>query len=303
MSIDRRTFTGLTLAALASPAHAAPGDRVIPLNLDGGVPIVPVTLNGKGPYPFAIATGQLFAVIRDDLAKELDLQSRAAPPMPMYTVRGRVPLQLYKADTFNLGGVWPMRNVEMMSRPMSQSVAGIFPFLSIQMSTFDFEAREMRAHRARVQPPPGATKHAIIQLEGVRAIREAPKIRAQYGGRTLQLLVNTGSSTGLTLYPDAVRRLGLWDRYPQTGASTAEDRDGRMMDMREALGDPFELGGHVFERPLVTMMSPDMAREDWIDMDGVIGMEILRRFTITFDPVKQNVWFAPNSRVDEPFQT
>lgn len=293
-AIDRRTFTGLTLAALASPAHAA-ADRVIPFTLSEGVPTAPVTLNGKGPYPFVISTGNLFASVSQDLARELGLSSRAAPTsMQMYTVRGRTTLQLYEADTFNLGGVWPMRNVEMMAGQMS-GVFGIFPFLSIQMSSFDFETREMRAHSGRVQPPAGATKHAIIQLSGVRAIREPPKIRVQYGGKTVQLIVETGNSGAVTLYPDAVKRLGIWDRYPQPGGDLSGAR-------RVVLGDRLELGGQRFERPLVTMMSPADAGDDRVDMDGVIGMEILRRFRITFDPVKQNVWFAPNSRVHEPFQ-
>lgn len=294
--IDRRTFTGLTLAALASPAQAA-ADRVIPLTPMGSMPTVPVMLNGKGPYPFLISTGSLFAAVSHDLARELGLSSRATPAsMQMHTVRGPTALQLYKADTFNLGGVWPMRNVEMMAGQMS-GVFGVFPFLSIQMSSFDFDAREMRAHRGRVQPPPGATKHAIIQLSGVRAIREPPKIRAQYGGKTLQLIVDTGSTGGLTLYPDAVKRLGIWDRYSHEGESA--DDDG--VASRSVLGDPLELGGQRFEGPLVTMMSPADAGDDRVDLDGIIGMEILRRFRITFDPVKQNVWFLGNGHVAEPF--
>jgi hypothetical protein len=302
MNIDRRTFAGLTLAALASPARAAAGDKIIPLNLDSGVPTIPVTMNGKGPYPFVMATGQLYAVIRQSLAQELELPSHAAPPVGIYTVRGRVALALYQAKLFNLGGVWPIRDVQMMGRPLPDNLGGVFPFLSIQMSSFDFDARQMRVHGSRAAPPEGAVKHAILQREGIRAIREEPKIRVLYGGKTLRLLVNTGAAGALTLYPDAVKRLGLWDRYPTAPASSDEDIDGRSTTSRDVVGDPLELGGYVFDQPRVRMMSPDTARDDWIDYDGVIGMELLRRFRVTFDPVKQNVWFAPNAHAGEPFE-
>lgn len=301
--ISRRTFTGLTLAAATTRAQAAAPDHVVPLKLEGGALTVPVTLNGKGPFPFLMATGHLYAIVSEDLARDVGLQSRALPNVTGRTVGGAVSLHIYKADSMVLGEAWEMKNVELIARPISSDeIFGAFPFLSIQMSTFDFEVPEMRVHRARVGPAPGSGKTAIIQLSGVRAIREPPMIRGQYGGQTLRLMVNTGHSGGLTLYPDAVKRLNLWDRYPRMFTRTQEDEEGRVTELRYALGDPLEFAGQVLQRPLVTMMSPDKARADLVDQDGVIGLDLLRRFKITFDPVRQNVWFAANSRLHDDFR-
>lgn len=301
--ISRRTFTGLALAAATTRAQAAAPDRVIPLRLESNNLTVPVTLNGKGPFPFLMATGQLYALVSDDLAGEIGLQSRALPNVTGRTVGGAVSLHIYKADSMVLGGAWEMKNVELVARPFSsKEIFGAFPFLSIQMSTFDFEVPQMRVHNARVEPAAGSGKAAIIQLSGVRAIREPPKIRGQYGGQTLRLMIDTGHCGALTLFPDAVKRLNLWDRYPRTFTRTAKDEEGRVTELRHALGDPLEFAGQVVQRPLVTMMSPDKARADLVDYDGVIGMDVLRRFKVTFDPVKQNVWFAANSQLYEDFR-
>src|SRR5687768_16179665 len=71
----------LCLACGVRPRHIVAGTRwTVPLiaPLENVELIVPVTINGKGPYPFLFAPGGARSMIDRDLAHELKLERLAA---------------------------------------------------------------------------------------------------------------------------------------------------------------------------------------------------------------------------------
>lgn len=300
--INRRAFTGLALAAAAvGRAQAAAPDRVIPLRMDDNRLTVPVTINGGGPYRFLVSTASQFAIIDSNLARGFGLRGSAIPPVDLITTRGGIAEELFKAKSLKVGGVWDLKDLELLGRPFpaGSDIQGIFPFVSLGMSTFDFETPELRVHMARVTPPAGATKAFLVQWSG--RVREPPIVRVDLGGHTLRLLLDTGSDEAVYLYPDAVKRMGLWDRYPKSFTRRHIDTERRGYATRTVRGETLTFAGRTFERPVIRMMDPALAGKDKVNDDGIAGMDLLRRFRITFDPVKQSVWFSPNSRIYDDY--
>ncbi len=301
--LDRRAFAGLALAALTAPPAQAAGrsDIAVPLHLERNLLTVAVTLNGQGPYPFLLASGHLFGQVDPALAEQVGLERRANPAVEGRSVMGQVLFQLYKVDEMVLGGAWRIQRTELIAGEFGPGaeIRGVFPFTSFLPSTLDFTEPQLRIHRAFARPSDGV-KQALIQRSG--PMHAAPAVRANFGGKTLKLNLDTGNACALTLYPDAVRRLGLWDRYPRRLSETYSDQHNRNADLRVVRGDPLEIAGQTFPAPVVRMMTPDRALEDQVDEDGVIGMDILKRFRMTFDPKRQSVWFWPNARMGEAFR-
>ncbi|MBV8593449.1 MAG: retroviral-like aspartic protease family protein [Caulobacteraceae bacterium] len=103
LSPSRRTLAVLLGLAAVAPARAAAGivqmgvnaSRLTPLNENQYIPpsslagvaniyrrmTTPVTIGGKGPYPFIVDTGANQSVISDELAQDLALPPGAAAPL------------------------------------------------------------------------------------------------------------------------------------------------------------------------------------------------------------------------------
>jgi hypothetical protein len=60
--------TGLAISAAEGPTHS------IPFDLSSGRPVIELTVNGQGPYPFVFDTGASGAMIRSDMVEELGLE-------------------------------------------------------------------------------------------------------------------------------------------------------------------------------------------------------------------------------------
>src|SRR4051794_3329009 len=119
----------LVFASLATPQHApvqpSPDDVIVPANGDwapmldfGGRPVVPVMINGKGPYKFIFDTGASVNVVDTSVAAELSLDSNA------------------KIQEVRLGDV-RIRNVQAFVNPISQMLgSGDVPRGVLSASSF-----------------------------------------------------------------------------------------------------------------------------------------------------------------------
>ena len=202
----RRAFAlGLAAGALAAPASVraqpAPGDaagaapaalpvdaEVVPDSvLAASVDLsdrmsVPVTINGRGPFPFVVDTASNRSVVSDTLARQLRLPSTGA-------VRVRVATSLastngVKVESLAVGN----RRLSNFQAPVfTQDNLGALGMLGIdavanQRLVMDFRKKSMTLTRTmRREPEPGAL---VVQA------------RSKYG----QLLLVDSSAEGVPLY-------------------------------------------------------------------------------------------------------
>lgn len=89
---------------LGQPADVAPGEVAFELAGPGGAAIVvPVTINGQGPFNFVVDTGATLVCVDQDLARKLNLPERRGQVGVGATVTSTGQIQLVGVDSLQVG--------------------------------------------------------------------------------------------------------------------------------------------------------------------------------------------------------
>lgn len=200
----------LLTAALTAPARAAVGEA--PYRIDyGGWLIVPVFVNGQGPYDFLVDTGTSRTLIFQNLADTLKLAPPSGEARRVVTVgaTGTYPTTLVAA--VDVGGV-RLDNLETVVLPdwrvdgrAPQGIVGL-DFFRRYAVEFDAAAGRVRFHSTPPETPTGWRR--------ARARRDTRFdlliVQGRLNRRRIDMLVDTGAMR--TLLNDAA--LGELTRRP-----------------------------------------------------------------------------------------
>jgi predicted aspartyl protease len=94
-----------------------PGVTVVPFRFVGGFAVVvPVTVNGRGPYDFMLDTGSTISAVDRELTRQLALDEQAQGTVT--TLAGNIPVLLALVSSMNVGPV-AEKGVEVMVRDLS----------------------------------------------------------------------------------------------------------------------------------------------------------------------------------------
>lgn len=94
------------------------------------------------------------------------------------------------------------------------------------------------------------------------------------------------------------RRRSAFTR-PNSTAPYDRTLDGPILT-RVMRAPPLQIGDLRFVGSVAGVQISDTARHD--DLDGMIGMELLRRLDLVFDPDDSCLWIRPNGRFDDPWR-
>ncbi|HYE86509.1 MAG TPA: retroviral-like aspartic protease family protein [Vicinamibacterales bacterium] len=198
-----------TLLLSALPAAAGAGDTAVtPIDLlEDGSLVVPVTINGAGPYRFVLDTGSSRTVISTRLAVILRLQTLSASMM--VTPSGRTAALIVRLDGLAIGGR-PAVNVSAAVAPHNryaagQAVDGLIgqDVLGHAVYTIDYQRRTVTWHE------PGDTLRGLRLALNVRNNRVLVILPQRDGDpRPLSFIPDTGSD-GLVVFAHAKDRFGL----------------------------------------------------------------------------------------------
>lgn len=297
----RGTLAGGLALLPGLAAGAAPGAD-IPIRLAGNVPWTGVWINGQGPFRFRIASGSNTFHVSPLLAEKLGLKLAPGENLMSQTRYGRKVVDVYRGDLV-IGGQLPVSNVPLI--PFGDRVdspyPGTLPVPADRVTTFEWAAGIMRYTPDLPAEMSGYGKvplrHSEINLGWL------PRLDARIAGKPVKLSLSTGSTHGLNLNSDAVKRLGLWDG-PGPSYERTTKRGDRDVTVRIARRGDIELGGLRFEQPVISMDDPAkslMVRRDAED-DGEIGMDLLRRVDLILDPRRDMSWMRPNAAMKEPWE-
>lgn len=271
----------------------------IPIGLDvENRPVVTLFIGGKGPYRFMIDTGAFGALIRQDLAEALKLDEHGA--LTTTSLAGQAERSpVYRARDVMMGGVFRLPSLDMVAQANipHAGMDGILPasVLTALKTELDFEKAMVRYYlEGAPQDLTGFVKldsDAQPDYEG-----GAQKIYAhvRLDGRDLLCLIDTGAAGHILLSGAYVQDHDLWSRYAEAGQSAIGGVNGRAIKTRIVKVPNFEFGPMHFNDTWVTLGDPeghDTLYEQGID--GVIGCDILRQFTLAFAEHHQ-VFVKPN---------
>lgn len=316
----RRMLLGLLASgALPGLARSAPANIEIPFRVTRNSPWSAVVVNNKDPLAFLIDTGSNVFGITPGAAEALDLTPLGKGRLQALV--GRMDVPYYEATEVIIGGAMRERNVLLagMRAGRRDLISGIIPSAKFGVMGLDFDRQMMVMARAMGDAPEGyhrletftggETRGSAARLGRrsndevvVNDLDQRPVVHAELDGQPLRLLVDTGAQSSLLLSPDYVKAKGLWDSYPksvETGISTA----ARGARARLVKAGEFKLGPYVFQTPVVTLTDPADHDQDGSDpVDGLIGMELLRRFNFLHHTARRVIYLKPSQALHDVYR-
>ncbi|HTO92531.1 MAG TPA: serine hydrolase [Candidatus Sulfotelmatobacter sp.] len=254
---------------------------VVPMAQAGHLPLVQVTLNGRGPFRFAIDTGAAGSLRVDStLMARLGLEPIGEVQAGDPSGRNRRSMPLVQVDSLSIGGArfgGLVAAVRSYNEPMAgrDSIDGIIGFGLFEhcLFTLDYPAHLLRIERGTL---PEANGRDILEFDASRGI---PNVALDVDGHTLPADVDAGSMGGFMLPDSLMSQLHLASEPRVVGRARTVSNT---FEIRAAdLSGTIALGGLRFEHPTVTFQ-PVMGGAN-------VGSRVLSELRITFDQQSRRV--------------
>jgi hypothetical protein len=275
----------------------------IPFELHANKPRIDVSVNGAGPFDFLIDTGSVTDLLDTRLAADLGLvvvgEEEAGGA-------GEATMQLGTAEGVALAvGPIELPPQEVKVAPIDDRVGshegrrldGLlgYDFFSHFPVELDYDASLLRVG----VPPRG-------EPLGLRLVRRHPffPLKLTFGERTVEgaFVVDTGFRSAVVLAQPFVADQGVLAYVEPTIESTTGIGIGGPTVERIGRADVVELGPFALRDVLVSFSQAQSGTLADRGFGGIIGSELLRRFTATFDYPQEQLLLAPGSAYDEPFE-
>lgn len=229
------------------------------------MPVTEVTINGSGPYRFAIDTGAASSMITSRAARVAGLIPDSRVEIVTATGHRLVPAT---AKTTVAAGALTVPQVEMLwwDEALAGKVDGILGQNFLAGQSYEINGRDGRVAFGTDLPHKRTTWLPLEWIEGRMAIRaESP------GGGTLRLVIDSGASH-LLLWPKAA--IPMEDAGVAVATTHAGDTTVRLARL------PWLRVGSVRLSSLTTGVLPG-AREE----DGLLPTNLFRRIIVSGDRI------------------
>jgi hypothetical protein len=194
------------LCVVPSSFAVAPGPAVVPFHfVRGFAVIVPVTVNGNGPYDFMLDTGTTITTVDDSLGRELGLQPLGQGTSTTLTERAPAPLSIARRVMF---GPVTEQNLEVMIRDLkglrnlAPTARGVLGQNALNHADFLLDYRhklmefDMNGELARSLKG----HHIPLRREAVEGNPQFTNLAvhvnvSDYGARTIDVLLDSGAAS------------------------------------------------------------------------------------------------------------
>jgi predicted aspartyl protease len=290
--------TLLCSAWLVSPVRGAgrlqSAPAVLPTERSSNVFFASVTINGSGPFWFTVDTGATLTVIDPGTAQQVGLTTRPAGSRANVDVTGgETEMATTSGARLEIAGLRPFVPDVLYVVPvrgnagfLGHQVDGVLgtDFLRRYVVEFDYAAS-----RVTVRPPGPASRSVLesgndvrITVTGNVLIAPAMALFADGTQAPAGLLIDTGSSGALTFTTPFVKRHQLTERFKSNKASATVGISGMVFSPVITLG-AVRFGEAVVRQPNASLSQATAGLNASEAFDGIIGAELLRRFTVTVD--------------------
>ena len=292
----------LATAALSFvPALAKAAPVIVRVKISfarNGMPILPIKIDGKGPYNFVLDTGAFTTCIRETLAKDLGLHTSGT--IRTTSLRGDESSYIYVGNNILVGGGLPfgkMSFVGLEKFPVPDA-DGLLPasFVTHLPSQLDYEKQEILyfLNGAEMDLDGFERADAFFQAEGERAAEQV-YVNFNLDGQKLVCALDTGAGSAILIGGGYVDSHHLWDKYKVLGESTSKGANSQAVHTRTVQIPNLTIGNIHLDTLPVTLVDPKSWDSlDKSDIDGLIGSPLLRKFTLAFTG-KKELYLKPNA--------
>ena len=266
----------LSQTTTAKPAHAD-----VAMLFRGSMPVIEVTVNGQGPFLFAIDTGgQGMARVDSSLVTRLKLPTVDKMQASDGSGRNTRTLDVVQLESITFGGV-QFKDVRAPTRDYNTSpslprIDGILGFnlFADYLLTLDYPAKRVRLERGELPKSNGAD---VLSFESPRGI---PVIELIVGSNKVNAHIDSGNTIGGFVLPiSLVEKLTVADAPMTVGKARTVSNEIEIKEAR--LIDSIRLGRFEFATP--TIVFPALSD------NANIGAKVLREFALTFDQKNKRV--------------
>ena len=248
--------------------------------------LLPVRVNGQGPFDFILDTGAGTSLLSTELAKQLDVKILGSKEGQ--SAGGKVSVSLGKVDSLTLGET-KLEGVEVgvvdlghIGRAVGAKLDGDlgYNFLKHFRVTIDYRDFELRLEDPkRVEGfARGAQTEVAIRLAAPAKPLILVDVHAN-GHGPFQFAIDTGTST-TAITPDLARELRL-----ETSPVGAGTTGGAPVEFSAGSLQSFQLGGAKIDNVAVVvadffnMLSAAVGAK----LDGIVGYNFLRNYKVVID--------------------
>jgi len=185
---------------------------------------------------------------------------------------------------------------EMASSFLEKKIGGIlgYDFLSRFVTTIDYDNSTLSFFDPdSFVPGPGAIAVEAPLMNNIFSIKA--RVDGSYSGT---FLLDTGANSSM-LQKGFVDRHSLLDGRQSVSVAILGAGGAEQASLTRF--DSFQLGDFSLENPVFVLHSSSTGIGAFEKLDGIIGNNILERFTVTLDYRNQRCYFEKSGRFDDPF--
>jgi hypothetical protein len=297
----------LSLGLIGSPARVANRPLVeIPFDsVRGGMPFFPATVNAIGPFQFLLDTGGGGGHLDREIANRLGLKLERGTASVSGSANldvGVVPSAAIRVGAARHDGqliASPLAPIEaILGRPFEGIIGG--DFLQRYVLELDYGTHVMRLYRP--QDFRYAGRGQTIHLSFAQGIPFVSLAVSRADGKSVKgdfLIDTAGGGMAIHIYKQVAERDGLL-----TGGASLEEKGlglGGETNRSVARGESLSIGPYRLSRPFVAMTEDTAGLRTNPKSLGLVGMEVLGRFNLTFDYSRAALHLEPNRTFNAPF--
>lgn len=306
MNVHTQRFA-LCAALFASPLAAqqtAPPEYGATTTIDAGVDrtlrmTVPVTVDGKGPYPFVVDTGADRTVLSRELADHLELKDGESATM--HTMTGVGPVRTVRVPTLEVGGG---RNDGFSAPALLEAHLGAKGLLGIdslqgRRVVMDFQLGTFSVMASKTTREPVDSETIIVTARS--RYGQLVLVDSDIGGIPITVIIDSGAQNSvgnLALRRMLEKRHKVRDFYPLV----MTDVTGATMNADVARVESIRLGGFTLTNVGVAFADAHPFKKfDLVKRPAMLlGMDTLRAFRrVSVDFAQRKVRFLlPDSSSD-----
>jgi predicted aspartyl protease len=267
----------------------SPRSAKVKFRLTGGAQpliLLPVEVNGSGPFEFILDTGAGTSLLSSDLAKQLEM--KIVGSKEGQSAGGKVAVSLAKTDSLAVGEA-KLQDVDVgivdlahIGKTIGAKVDGDlgYNFLKQFRLTIDYCNCEVRLDDPKLVENFGRSAKTEVPMRLASPAKPLILVDVRANGRgPFQFAIDTGTST-TAITPELAKQLGI-KSSPIDPVTTG----GAQVDVTAGTLQSFQIGGATIDNMAVVvadffaMLSSAIGAK----LDGIVGYNFLRNYKVVID--------------------
>ncbi len=295
--MNRRALLAMLALAGLAPGRVLARQTAIeaPIRLENSRVLMDVTLNGSGPYPFALDTGAEVSGLRLELARQLGLRE-------LRQVRlGGSRFPYYAVDELVLGGVVRQNDAGLFG--LDSDRLGAEGLLAAGLVTSMDSEVLFEAGVWRIHPSGGPDRTGFTPLDGAIQPPANPVLSSRLfanvdiNGRRERVVLDTGGPRPMTLSRERAEAHGLWNDTTPFAPVVQSNILGRSTEPSRLVRAPrLTIGQHTYENTLISLNAGEN-----IGGETILGLPVVRTLDLSIARADNTIWVRRNGlTVNEP---